>query len=244
MQQTKIFKDSYEASKYCADTLAAIISNKPYALICMAAGHTSLEFFQILIEMFRNKKIDFSGVKVVGLDEWAGISGSDDGSCEIFLRSNIFDHVNLKKENIRLFDGKAPNLLKECRDIDAYIEDNGGIDYMLLGMGMNGHLGLNEPGTDPESYSHIVDLDSVTKKVAVKYFEDMPDISKGVTMGIRNILDSKRIQLLITGENKKEIVKKLFSEVKTNMLPATLLKGHENAEYVLDEPASSLLDIN
>lgn len=242
MQQRLIFKDSFEASKYCADTLACIISEKPDALICLAAGHTSLEFFNILIEMYKNKKINFSNVKVVGLDEWAGISGSDDGSCEIFLHSNIFDHVNLKKENIRLFDGKAPDLLKECSEIDAHIEKNGGIEYMLLGMGMNGHLGLNEPGVNTESRSHVMELDKVTKKVAVKYFEKMPDISKGVTLGIKNILESKKIQLLITGDKKKDIVKRLFSEGVTNTLPATLLKGHKNAEIVLDGPAACLLD--
>jgi glucosamine-6-phosphate isomerase len=242
MQQKKVFKDSCEASEYCAETLADIISKKPDALICLAAGHTSLEFFQILIGMYRENRADFSGVRIVGLDEWAEISGSEDGSCETFLRSSLFDQVNIKKDNIRLFDGKAADLIKECRDIDSYIEKCGGIDYMLLGIGMNGHLGLNEPGTNPESRSHIVELDTVTKKVAVKYFDDMPDISRGVTLGIKNILESGRIQLLITGENKKEIVKRLFSEGKTSMLPATLLKGHQNAEFILDGQAASLLD--
>lgn len=238
----KIFEDSIEASRYCAETLKEIIKNKPDALICLAAGHTSLEFFEMLVDENRQGGIDFSLVKVVGLDEWVGLSGSDDGSCENFLRRNIYDHINVKEENIRLFDGKAEDLGKECREIDVLIEACGGIDYMFLGLGMNGHLALNEPGTDSEKRSHIVPLDAVTQQVAVKYFKETPNISQGITLGIKSILESKKIHLLITGKKKRNIVKKLFSAGKTNMLPGTLLKGQRNVEFILDEQAAGLLE--
>ncbi len=238
----KIFEDSTEASRYCAGTLLKIIKNKPGALICLAAGHTSLELFDILKESSSNGSADFSNVSVVGLDEWVGLSGSDDGSCENFLRRNIYDHINIKKENIRLFDGKAADLENECRDIDRFIEELGGIDYMFLGLGMNGHLALNEPGTDPEKRSHVVKLDTVTKKVAVKYFKEAPDISYGITLGIKSILESKKVQLLITGKKKREIVKRMFSMGKSNTLPGTLLKGHGNVEFIMDEQAAGLLE--
>lgn len=236
----KVFADSAQASRYCADTLAAIIKRKPNAFICLAAGHTSLEFFAMLIEDNKKGKIDFSRVRVAGLDEWVGLSGEDDGSCESFARRNIYGRINVREENIRLFNGKARDLLQECRDIDRFIESGGGIDYMLLGLGMNGHLALNEPGADSGSMSHIMPLDSVTRRVAVKYFDEMPEISRGITLGMKNILDSRRIQLLITGKRKREIVKRIFDSEVTNMLPATLLFSHSNAEFILDAQAAGL----
>ncbi|MGE5495594.1 MAG: 6-phosphogluconolactonase [Burkholderiales bacterium] len=238
----KIFPDSAQASRYCADSLIDIIKNKPDALICLAAGHTSLEFFDILVREFENGNVDFSRVKAVGLDEWVGVSGQDDGSCESFLQKNIFGRINIDSSNIRLFDGKAADLKRECLEMDEYITMNGGIDYMFLGLGMNGHLALNEPGVDPESTSHVMPLDSVTQDVATKYFKKMPVLSRGITLGIKNILDSKRIHVLVTGKKKSGIIKRLFDSQPTNMLPATLLFGHENAEFVMDKQAASLLE--
>jgi glucosamine-6-phosphate isomerase len=238
----KIFPDSAQASRYCADSLINIIKNKPDALICLAAGHTSLEFFDIVAREFESGGVDFSRVKAVGLDEWVGISGQDDGSCESFLQTNIFGRVNIDRNNIRLFNGKAADLKRECREMDEYIISNGGIDYMFLGLGMNGHLALNEPGVDPECTSHVMPLDSVTQDVATKYFKQMPCISRGITLGIKNILDSKRIHVLVTGKKKSGIIKRLFDSQPTNMLPATLLFGHENAEFVMDKQAASLLE--
>ena len=239
----KVYSTEYDASKYCADTLQCAIEKNPHLTICLAAGHTSLAFFDILIERGRQKKIDFSNVCVVGLDEWVGLSGKDDGSCENFLRENIFNHINVNENNIRLLDGKAANLEHECRQIDQFIKGNGGIDYLLLGMGMNGHLALNEPGVDESKTSHVAVLDSVTKTVADKYFKGTPDITEGITLGIKNIVAAKKIQLLITGERKREIVSKLIMEEQTNMLPGSLLKKVKHAEFVLDSEASSLLNI-
>jgi 6-phosphogluconolactonase/glucosamine-6-phosphate isomerase/deaminase len=142
----KIFPDSAQASRYCADSLIDIIKCKPDALICLAAGHTSLEFFDIVAREFESGGVDFSHVKAVVPDEWVGISGQDDGSCECFLQTNIFGRIKIDSNNIKLFDGKAADLKRECREMDEYIISNGGIDYMFLGLGMNGHLALNEPG--------------------------------------------------------------------------------------------------
>lgn len=237
----KIFNSSQEASGYCVSTLKNIIKQKPNALICLAAGHTSLEMFQMLIQENMDGNMDFSSVKVVGLDEWVGLSGDDDGSCENFLRFNLFNHINLQERNIRLFNGKADDLEEECDAIECYIEDNGGIDYMLLGVGMNGHLGLNEPGVNVSNRSHVVSLDKVTIDVADKYFRDKPTLNKGITLGFGNFEDSKHIQLLITGERKKDIAKRIFCEEKTTKIPASLLRGEKHVEYVLDSKASSLL---
>lgn len=236
----RIFENESEAAAYCANCITDIISLKPSALICLAAGHTSLELFDQLISCEREGVIDFSRVKVVGLDEWVGLSGRDDGSCENFLRSNLFDHINLSDANIRLFDGKADDLQNECAQIETFISSNGGIDYMLLGVGMNGHLGLNEPGTDKSIGAHVVMLDSVTQDVAHKYFKEKPELSEGVTLGIRNILESETVQVLITGKRKSEIVKKI-NEAVTNEVPASLIRNMENVEFIIDQQAAGLL---
>lgn len=237
----KIFNSSRKASEYCVLTLNDIIKKKPNALICLAAGHTSLEMFQMLIQENNHDNIDFSSVKVVGLDEWVGLSGGDDGSCENFLRLNLFNHINLEEKNIRLFNGKADDLEEECNAIECFVKDNGGIDYMLLGTGMNGHLGLNEPGVDVSNRSHVVSLDKVTIDVADKYFKQKPVLSKGITLGFGNFADTKYIQLLITGERKKDIVKQIFCKEKTVEIPASLLRDENQVQYVLDSEASSLL---
>lgn len=236
----KIFETETQAASYCADCITEIISQKPSALICLAAGHTSLELFDQLIRREREGRIDFSRVKVVGLDEWVGLSGRDDGSCENFLRINLFDHIKLSEVNIRLFDGKAVDLQDECASIEAFIRDNGGIDYMLLGVGMNGHLGLNEPGTHMANGAHIAKLDRVTQDVAVKYFKEKPELSEGVTLGIRNIAETKTVQVLITGQRKSEIVK-IITETDTNAVPASLIKNMDNVEFIVDQQAASLL---
>ena len=236
----KIFETETQAASYCASCISNIISQNTSALICLAAGHTSLELFDQLIRREREGNMDFSHVKVVGLDEWVGLSGRDDGSCENFLRTNLFDHIQLSETNIRLFDGKADNLQEECAKIEAFICENGGIDYMLLGVGMNGHLGLNEPGTDMNKGAHVVQLDRVTQDVAVKYFKDKPELSEGVTLGIRNIVETKTVQVLITGQRKSKILKKI-SEVETNAVPSSLIKNMDNVEFVVDKQAASLL---
>ena len=238
---TKVFDNSRVASEYCAQTLIDLVREKPSAMICLAAGHTSLDMFGALISAYKDGQVDFSEVRVVDMDEWVGLGKQDDGSCEGFLRKNLFDHINVQESNIRMFNGNAADLERECRDMDEHIACGGGIDYMLLGLGMNGHLALNEPGVDPMSCSHVVPLDSVTRQVAVKYFKKMPDITQGITLGIKNISETRHIQLLITGSSKNDIVNELMGSQPTAELPGSLLKGRANVEIVLDKQAAGII---
>ncbi len=239
----KVFENETLAAKFCEQTIINAVKKKKDALLCLAAGHTSLVLFKRLIRSEKKGNIDFSHVKIVGLDEWLGLSGRDDGSCENFLRLNLFDHIELKPENIRLFDGKAKDLDAECESVEAFIKASGGIDYMLLGVGMNGHLGLNEPGVDEKGTAAVVELDDVTKSVADKYFERKTVLNAGITLGIQNILDSKKVHVLITGERKKEIVKTIMETGGTNLVPATLMKNKSNVMFILDNEAASLINI-
>jgi glucosamine-6-phosphate isomerase len=237
----RVFETEIMAAIYCEETICDIVGNNKEALLCLAAGHTSLMLFDLLKKSDTDGRIDFSNVKVVGLDEWVGLSGTDDGSCENFLRTNLFDHIGLQEKNIKLFDGKADNLVAECASVTEFINVNGGIDYMLLGVGMNGHLGLNEPGVQPDSVAGIVQLDDVTQKVAVKYFEQKPKLTSGVTLGISDIKRAKVIQVLVTGERKKEIVKRIMQTDETNEVPATLIKNEGNVIFLLDRSAAERL---
>lgn len=232
-----IYKTSKEAALYCAYTIKQILEEKPNALICLAAGHTSYPVFTQLINWEREGTISFKEAKIVGLDEWVGLAGTDDGSCYNFLHKNFLDAVGIPEKNQRLFNGKAENLAIECRNIERFIAENNGLDYILLGMGMNGHLALNEPGTDRESRARVVALDDITRKVSNKYFKEQSTVKEGITLGLANILEARVIQLLVLGEAKRECVSKMLLEERYENLPASILKTVNHSELILDELA-------
>ncbi|MDA3845718.1 MAG: glucosamine-6-phosphate deaminase [Vallitaleaceae bacterium] len=234
----KVFDNELMAAVYCEETIYEIVRNNKEAVLCLAAGHTSLMLFDLLKKSEQDGRIDFSQVKVVGLDEWVGLSGTDDGSCENFLRKNLFDHIGLQESNIKLFDGKADDLVAQCASVMNFIKTHGGIDYMLLGVGMNGHLGLNEPGVKADSVAGVVALDVVTQKVATKYFKEKPELTEGVTLGISNIKAAKLVHVLVTGERKKEILKRILETDETSEVPATLIKNDSNVIILVDRSAA------
>ncbi|HJD23137.1 MAG TPA: ROK family protein [Firmicutes bacterium] len=227
--------DDYE--KCCAriaGELAALTSRKPEALLCLAAGHSSLGVFDAMAAMQESREADFSHVYIVGLDEWSGKAEADDGSCSGFLHRNCFDRLPIPPDHIRLFDGRYTDAKAECRAVERYIEERGGIDYMLLGIGMNGHLALNEPGTPFAWGAHETELSETTKTVGQKYFAEQTALAGGITLGIRNILDSRRIVLLINGEHKRPVLSELLRLPVTTSFPATVLKSAPNAEIVTE----------
>ncbi len=234
----KVFDNELMAAIYCEEAICEIVRNNKEAVLCLAAGHTSLMLFDLLKKSDKDGRIDFSQVKVVGLDEWVGLSGTDDGSCENFLRKNLFDHIGLQESNIKLFDGKADDLDAECKSVTNFIKAHGGIDYMLLGVGMNGHLGLNEPGVKEDSIAGVVSLDGVTQKVATKYFKGTPELTEGVTLGISDIKGAKLVHILVTGERKKEILKRILETDETSKIPATLIKNDSNVIILADRSAA------
>jgi glucosamine-6-phosphate isomerase len=235
----QIIFDSYsDLSEQTAIQIAAIIAQKPDALLCFPAGETSIGTFNYLIELNKAGKVSFKQCKIVGLDEWAGLGEMKRENCYSFLRKHLFDHIDLSEENLCFFDGEASNLLNECDQTDAFIRQYGPIDMMLLGVGMNGHLGLNEPGTSFDLYSHIVSLDETTKVVGQKYFSGKVVLSKGISLGMKYILESKTVILQISGSRKAEIAKQLIDSEISNMLPASVLKSHQNAYLMMDKESA------
>jgi glucosamine-6-phosphate deaminase len=234
----RLFEDYRSACDYVAQDIARTVRTKPDALLCLAAGHTSLGIFDAMTQMQEGGAVDFRTAYIVGLDEWMGMSRSDDGSCAGFLHANLFDRIDIPQDHIRLFDGRCTDGDVECREIEEYIAARGGIDYMMLGIGMNGHLGLNEPGTDFSLGAHVTGISETTKAVGQKYFRHPTALGEGITLGIRNILSSRRIVLVADSARKRHILHELFRRDNDPELPATALKAAVQCEVVLDREAA------
>ncbi|HHY82904.1 MAG TPA: glucosamine-6-phosphate deaminase [Clostridiales bacterium] len=237
---TVIFSNYEEMCKKIAQEIAEVVKAKPNALLCLAAGHTSLGVFDEMVALARDGAVFFDRCIFVGLDEWAGKGIGDDGSCIGFMKANLFDRLGIKDENIVFFNGNG-DLSAECSRVDKFIENNGPIDYIMLGIGMNGHLGLNEPGTSFDLYSHVVELDETTKTVGQKYFSQHTQLSGGITMGMLHFRDAKRVVLMANGSKKAEIIKKLWESEPNEAVPASYLKKLNHASLYLDSDAASLI---
>jgi len=236
-----IYDDYTELSVRTAEQIADIITRKPDALLCFPAGETSVGTFKHLIELNKTGKLSFKNCKIVGLDEWANIGAMKSENCFSFLKRHFFDHIDYSVENMCFFDGESSDLKHECVKTDNFIREHGPIDMILLGVGMNGHLGLNEPGTSFDLYSHIVNLDETTKIVGQKYFSGKVVLTSGVSLGIKYIMESKTLILQMNGVKKAEVAKKLVDSEISPSFPASAVKAHSNSYLLLDKDAAKYL---
>jgi len=236
-----IYKDYNELSVKTAEMIAAIIANKPDALLCFPAGETSVGTFRHLIKLNKSGKISFRNCRIVGLDEWANIGKMKSENCFSFLKKHLFDHIDYSEENMCFFDGESQNLDQECNKTDKFIRKYGPVDMILLGVGMNGHLGLNEPGTSFDIYSHVVDLDETTKTVGQKYFSEKVELTKGITLGLQYIMESKTVILQLNGDRKAEVARRLKDSEISPDFPASIIKSHSDSFLLLDKEAAAYL---
>jgi glucosamine-6-phosphate isomerase len=236
-----IYNDYRELSVKTAEMIAGIVTEKPDALLCFPAGETSVGTFKHLIELNKTRQISFRQCKIVGLDEWASLGKMKNENCFSFLKRNLFNHIDYLDENLFFFDGESTDLANECLTTDKFIKENGPIDMILLGAGMNGHLGLNEPGTFFNLYSHIVNLDETTKIVAQKYFSGKVNLTSGVTLGIKHIMEAKTAILQLNGSRKAEVARRLIDSEISPEFPASVIKSHLNSYLLLDKDAARYL---
>lgn len=236
-----IYNDYKELSVKTAELIADIIRAKPDALLCFPAGETSVGTFDHLIELTGRGELSFQKCRIVGLDEWANIGKMKSENCFSFLKKHLFDHIDYSKKNMCFFDGEAADLTNECFKTDKFLKENGPIDMMLLGAGMNGHLGLNEPGTSFDLYSHIVFLDETTKIVGQKYFSEKVNLTTGVTLGVKYIMEAGTVILQLNGERKSPVVKRLLDTEVSPSFPASAVKSHKNSFLLIDKEAAKLL---
>lgn len=237
-EEKNVIFDSYqEMCKKIAEEIRDNLKDNSSQMLCIAAGNTSQGVFEELIEMYRQKEVDFSNAYFVAMDEWVGMNEKTEDSCGNFLMKNFLRYVNYPKEHVRLWNGKAEDLYEECKSVEAFLENakDGVIDYLVLGTGMNGHLALNEPGADFNQCSHVHELDDTTKRVGQKYFKEETVLERGVTMGIKNFSEAKRTVLMINGSHKKEIARKIFNASKfDHRIPATALYNFSNGSIYCD----------
>ncbi|HEY6977690.1 MAG TPA: glucosamine-6-phosphate deaminase [Chitinophagaceae bacterium] len=229
-----------EMSGQVADDLIRTMQLFNEPLLCPASGSTPVGLYKELVNLYRQKKFDPSNWLFVALDEWVGMDGNKEGSCKHSLDEQLFNPLKIKADQICFFDGKA-DLDKECDRVEKFIRQHGGIDVSVLGLGMNGHVGMNEPYTPASLRSHIAKLDPVTQQVGQKYFKERQHLSEGVTLGLATLLESKHIFLLVNGERKAGIVKKVIEGNITEEMPATILRRHTGLKVYLDADAAQLI---
>ena len=240
--QTEIFDTPELLARSTARRIVELVKNKPNAVLCMASGETPKLTNQYIVEEVKKDNIDFSAVQFISLDEWVGVPKSNAGSCYYFLNETLFEPLAIAENNIHFFNGTAADLSAECERINQAIEKLNGADLVLVGIGMNGHIGFNEPGVSPKLSAHVIELDSTTLQVGQKYFAEATRLQKGISLGVAQIMHARLAILLASGTKKAGIIKKTLEENITAAVPASLLRRHSNAVALLDKEAAGLLD--
>lgn len=226
--------ETYEQlSRLAANILAAQVIVKPDCVLGLATGSSPLGAYKQLIERFENGDIDFSKVTSINLDEYVGLSGDHEQSYRYFMNHNLFDHINIDKANTYVPNGCAEDLNAECRQYDAHICEVGGIDLQLLGIGLDGHIGFNEPDECFIRDTHVVELDASTITANARFFDSEHDVPRfAVTMGIAGIMQAKKVLLIANGEKKADIVKKAFEGPITPEVPTSILQLHPDLTVI------------
>lgn len=232
-----IVKDYYELSKAAAEVVKGTLSHKPDAVLGLPTGSTPIGMYNELIRMYRADEIDFSGVTTFNLDEYYGMPYENKESYHYYMQRNFFDHVNINPDSINIPDGNAKDIAEECRKYDERIRKCGGIDLLILGIGHNGHIGFNEPGSEMIMDTHLTDLTAETILANSRFFEGTDDIPrKAVTMGLDGIMSARQIMLLASGADKAAAVRRLLSGDRVNPgFPASFLYLHSNTLMIINE---------
>lgn len=227
-----------EISREAAKLISGQVALKPNSVLGLATGSTPIGLYERLAEMYKNGDIDFSNVVTFNLDEYYPISKKNDQSYHYFMQENLFSKININPENIHIPNGETKNPKKECADYESCIEEHGGIDLQILGIGRNGHIGFNEPSENLISVTHLTDLTEDTIEANSRFFKSAGDVPRqALTMGMTTILKSKKIILLASGKSKREVVSELLTPEINTAIPATVLKVHPDVILICDREA-------
>jgi glucosamine-6-phosphate isomerase len=238
-----IVKDNYEGlSEATGRIIIELVNQKPDAFICLASGDSPTGTYQYLINCVNQGDVSFQKCTFIGLDEWLNIDADKPGGTKHYLKTTLFNKIDADERNIYFFDPSNPDIQEECVKMEKVISEKGPIDLLLAGIGLNGHIGLNEPGVDLKSGVHINDLAQSTITSAQKYFGDNVTLEKGITLGIQNILMTRKLVLIASGEKKASIISKALQEPISDQVPATIIQQHSDCDVILDKSAASLLN--
>ena len=237
-------KDYQDMSKKAAIVIASQVTMKPDCVLGLATGSTPIGTYKQLVEWYQEGNLSFAGVTSVNLDEYKGITKENDQSYYYFMNDNLFKHVDINKERTFLPDGTEPDSEKACAAYNEIIHSVGGIDLQLLGLGHNGHIGFNEPADHFSLETNCVDLQESTINANKRFFASYEDVPKqAYTMGIKTIMQAKKVLVVVSGADKAEIVKKAFFGPVTPQVPASILQLHSDVVIVADEAALSLVEL-
>ncbi|WP_419700771.1 6-phosphogluconolactonase [Mucilaginibacter sp. NFX135] len=236
------YKDYDSLSSAAAYWVWRQIKQKPGSLICFPSGESPTGMFKFLVQYAKAGKIDFSQAHFVGLDEWVGMDKNNEGSCSHYLHQHFFSKLKIAPAQVRFFDAKAADLDGECEKMNKHIQDLGGLDMMIVGIGMNGHIGLNEPGTDFNTYAHHSALAPVTIDVAKKYFTQQPQLTEGITLGLRHLAEARTPVLIASGAKKAGIIAQALNGPLTIDVPASIFQTLPNAQIFLDHGVAEKLN--
>lgn len=236
-------KDYQDLSRRAASIIAAQIIIKPDCVLGLATGSSPVGLYQQLVLQYQNGDLDFSKVTSVNLDEYKGLGPDHDQSYRRFMDTNLFDHVNIDKTHTFVPNGLEEESSRACEEYNQKIESVGGVDLQLLGIGNNGHIGFNEPGEAFECDTHCVELTQSTIEANKRFFESEADVPRyAYTMGIRNIMQARKILLIASGRAKAQALKDALYGPVTPHVPASILQLHKDVAVVADEEALELID--
>ena len=237
-------KDYKDMSRKAANIISAQVIMKPNCVLGLATGSTPIGTYDQLVEWYNKGDLDFSEVTTVNLDEYKGLPRTNDQSYYYFMHQHLFDRVNIDPERTNVPNGMEPDAEKECGRYEELIRSLGGVDLQLLGIGHNGHIGFNEPGEAFEKETHCVDLTESTIEANKRFFASADDVPKqAYTMGIKTIMQAKKILIVVNGENKADIVERAFFGPVTPEVPASILQLHNDVTLVGDEAALAKIGI-
>lgn len=233
-------KDYNDMSRMAANIISAQVIMKPNCVLGLATGSTPLGTYKQLIEWYKKGDLDFSQVKTANLDEYKGLKKDNDQSYYYFMHENLFQHVNIDECNTHIPDGTETDADKEAARYEKTVRSLGGVDLQLLGLGHNGHIGFNEPSDIFPKDTHIVDLQESTIDANKRFFESIDEVPRqAYTMGIGTIMRAKKILLIVSGEDKADILHDVICGPVTPHVPASILQLHPDVIIVADEAARS-----
>ncbi len=240
--EIKIYENAAEIGVAAAELYKNLINEKPNAVLGLATGATPVPTYQRLIELYKNGEVSFKDITTFNLDEYCDLDKHDKNSYYTFMHENLFNHVDIKEENVNFLDGNAEDCDAESKRYAEAIKTAGGIDLQLLGIGTNGHIAFNEPADKFTDEAFKVTLTQSTIDSNQQYFGDVPMPRYAMTMGIGSIMRSKKILLIATGDKKAKAIKAMVSGEVTPQIPCSILNEHNDVIIMLDKAAASLLD--
>jgi len=241
--EIKLTNSYDEMSKLAARLVTEQIKNKPNTVLGLATGSTPEGMYKELVKLHKEGELDLSEVITFNLDEYLELSPDHPQSYNYYMRMNFFNYVNVKEKNIHIPRGDTRNPIQECLNYEKVIEKIGGIDLQILGIGINGHIGFNEPDINLEAKTHVIQLSDDTIKANSRFFKNVDEVpKKAITMGMGTIMKSKRIILMAWGAEKKKAILKIISGRIATDVPASLLLVHNDVILIVDKkiyPSSS-----